>query len=176
MKKKILVIIICLVCFTLSACTGYNNVMYKHLSNEANYGTYEVAVEKIYVLNKETGKLEEYDETVHDESFLNRTVFFGVSELDGFYGDEYVLENGSQTNHIVLLNVLAENSQLLVNNSFYNNFSVGDIIEIQVSDWYYMDTDFYYVIGVKYNGVQYLNSEDGLQNIVDMMDKERSLF
>lgn len=80
MKKKILVIIICLVCFfTLSACTGYNNVMYKHLSNEANYGTYEVAIEKIYVLNKETEKLEEYDDTVHDESFLNRTVFLGVS-------------------------------------------------------------------------------------------------
>ena len=40
--------------------------MYKHLSNEKNYERYEVAIENIYVRNKETGKLEEYDDTIHD--------------------------------------------------------------------------------------------------------------
>lgn len=176
-KKILYIILICLICFfTLTACTGYNNIMYKHLSNEENYETYKVSIEKIYVCNKETGRLEEYDEAIHDESYLNSTVRFGISEIDGFCGGEYILENGSKTDYIVLLDVLSDNSQLLVNSGFYNDFSVGDTIEIQSSNWIYMDTDFYYVIGVKYNGVQYLNSDDGLQNIIDMMDKDRSLF
>ena len=63
-----------------------------------------------------------------------------------------------------------------VENGFYKDFLVGNVVEIQSSDWVYMDTNFYYVIGVKYGETQYLNAEDGLQNIVDMMDKERSLF
>jgi hypothetical protein len=39
-----------------------------------------------------------------------------------------------------------------------------------------MDGDFYYVIGLKYDGIEYLNSEEGLKNMVEMMKKNRSLF
>ena len=67
-------------------------------------------------------------------------------------------------------------SGLLFENGFYKDFLVGNVVEIQSSDWIYMDTNFYYVIGVKYGETQYLKAEDGLQNIVDMMDKNRSLF
>ena len=177
MKVKVLLLSLCLLLIlSLTACSGYNNIMYKHLGNENNYEKYEVAVENIYVFNKETGKLEEYNDTIHDESYLSTNVYFSVSELDGFCGDEYILGDGTRTESMVLLEVLAENSKILLENDFYKNFLVGNVVEIQSSDWVYMDANFYYVIGVKYGETQYLNAEDGLQNIVDMMDKDRSLF
>ncbi|MBR2340476.1 MAG: hypothetical protein IKA74_06560 [Clostridia bacterium] len=177
MKVKALFLSFCLLLIlNLTACTGYNNIMYKHLSNENNYKTYEVAVENIYVRNKETGKLEEYNDAIHDESYLSATIYFSVSELDGFYGGEYILDDGTITERMVLLEVLAENSKILLENDFYKNFSAGNVVEIQSSNLVYMDSNFYYVIGVKYDETQYLNAEDGLQNIVDMMDKDRSLF
>ena len=177
MKVKVSLLSLCLLLIlSLTACSGYNNIMYKHLSNEKNYKRYEVAIENIYVCNKETGKLEEYNDTIHDESYLSTTVYFSVSELDGFYGGEYILGDGTRTERMVLLEVSAENSKTLLENGFYKDFLVGNVVEIQSSDWVYMDTNFYYVIGVKYGETQYLNAEDGLQNIVDMMDKNRSLF
>ena len=177
MKVKVLLLSLCLLLIlSLTACSGYNNIMYKHLGNENNYEKYEVAVENIYVCNKETGKLEEYNDAIHDESYLSTTVYFSVSELDGFYGGEYILGDGTRTESMVLLEVLAENSKILLENDFYKNFLVGNVVEIQSSDWVYMDANFYYVIGVRYGETQYLNAEDGLQNIVDMMDKDRSLF
>ena len=177
MRVKALFLSFCLLLIlSLTACSGYNNIMYKHLGNENNYEKYEVAVENIYVCNKETGKLEEYNDAIHDESYLSTTVYFSVSELDGFYGGEYILGDGTRTESMVLLEVLAENSKILLENDFYKNFLVANVVEIQSSDWVYMDANFYYVIGVRYGETQYLNAEDGLQNIVDMMDKDRSLF
>lgn len=177
MRVKALLVSLCLLLIlSLTACSGYNNIMYKHFSDENNYETYEVAVEEIYVCNKETGKLEEYNESLHDESYLSTTIYFSVSELGGFYGGEYILGDGTRTESIVLLEVVDENSKILLENNFYKDFTPGDVIEIQSSDWVYMDAEFYYIIGVKYDETQYLNIEDGLQNIVDMMDKDRSLF
>ena len=177
MKVKVSLLSLCLLLIlSLTACLGHNNIMYKHLSNEKNYERYEVAIENIYVCNKETRKLEEYNDTIHDESYLSTTVYFSVSELDGFDGGEYILGDGTRTEMMVLLEVSAENSKILLENGFYKDFLVGNVVEIQSSDWVYMDANFYYVIGVKYGETQYLNTEDGLQNIVDMMDKERSLF
>ena len=177
MKVKVLLLSLCLLLIlSLTACSGYNNIMYKHLGNENNYEKYEVAVENIYVCNKETGKLEEYNDAIHDESYLSTTVYFSVLKLDGFYSGEYTLGDGTRTESMVLLEVLAENSKILLENDFYKNFLVGNVVEIQSSDWVYMDANFYYVIGVKYGETQYLNAEYGLQNIVDMMDKDRSLF
>ena len=39
-----------------------------------------------------------------------------------------------------------------------------------------MDSEFFYIAQVEYDGTEYLNFEDGLENIVDMMDKDKSLF
>ena len=177
MKVKVSLLSLCLLLIlSLTACSGYNNIMYKHLSNEKNYERYEVAIKNIYVHNKETRKLEEYNDTIHDESYLSATVCFSVSELDDFYGGEYFLGDGTKTEWTVLLDVSAENSKILLENGFYKDFLLGNVVEIQSSSWIYMDANFYYVIGVKYGETQYLNAEDGLQNIVDMMDKDRSLL
>ena len=177
MRVKVLFLSFCLLLIlSLTACSGYNNIMYKHLSNENNYETYKVAVEKIYVCNKESQKLEEYNESLHDESYLSSTVYFGVLKLDGFDDGVHVLGDGTETERMVFLEVIAENSKILLENGFYKDFSWGSVIEVQSSNWIYMDTSFYYIIGVKYAETEYLNCEYGLKNIVDMMDKDRSLF
>lgn len=162
MKIRALFIILCLACpLVLTACTGYNNIMYEHLSSIENYKTYEAEIEQIYVYDEEKRKLVEYDKAIHGEDNLG-TVYFYVSA-----------EDSSQS---VRLEVTPDNNQLLVSNGFYNDFAIGNAVEIQASDWIYMDTDFFYIIGIKYGETQYLNGEDGLQNIVEMMDKDRSLF
>jgi len=162
MKIKALLIILCLACsLSLTACTGYNNIMYEHLGNIENYKTYEAKIEQIYLYDEEDRQLEKYDKDIHRENNLS-TVYFDIS-----LGD---------LNQSIRLEVISDNNQLLVSNGFYDNFAIGDTVEVQASDWIYMDTDFFYVIGLKYNDVQYLNNKDGLQNIVEMMDKDRSLF
>ncbi len=161
MKIKVWLVALCLLCtLGLTSCTGYNNIMYKHLSDIENYKIYEAKIEQIYIFNDETRELKEYDPAVQGESSAG-TVYFDISTEDA--------------NSLIRLEVTVDNNQILLDSGFYNVFKIGDIIGIQASDWIYMDTDFFYVIGVTYEGVQYLNSEDGLKNIVDMMDDDRSL-
>lgn len=162
MRIRTLLIMLCSVCLLgLTACTGYNNIMYEHLSSIENYKTYEAEIEQIYVYDEEDGKLEEYDKDTHGEDALG-TVYFDISVVG--------------SDQFVRLEVISDNNQLLVANGFYDDFTIGDTVEIQASDWIYMDTDFFYIIGLKYNDVQYLDNQDGLQNIIDMMDNDRSLF
>ena len=162
MKIKWGLIVLCFLCtLGLTSCTGYNNIMYEHLSDIENYKIYEAKIEQIYIFNDETKKFEEYNSAVPGESSAG-AVYFDISTED--------------TNSLIRLKVTADNNKLLLDNGFYNDFQIGDSVEMQASDWIYMDTDFFYVIGVTYEGVQYLSSADGLKNIVDMMDDDRSLF
>ena len=177
MRRKFLFISFCLLLvLNLSGCSGYNKIMYEHLSEKQNYKTYEFVIDNIYVSNKKTDNLEVYDKTIHDDSCLKASVYLGVEPQSAFCDGEYILGDGSKTKSIVLLHVLPENSKILLQNDFYDNFVSGDVIKIKCSDWIYMDTEFYYVIGVEYDEIQYLDSQDGLQNVVDMMDENRSLF
>ena len=47
---------------------------------------------------------------------------------------------------------------------------------VTVSSLIYMDTNFYYISSVTYNNKEYLNSETGLENIIKMMDENRSII
>ena len=51
-RKALLVLLFLVFAFNLTACTGYNSIMYKHLSNVKNYRIYEITIEKTYVFNK----------------------------------------------------------------------------------------------------------------------------
>jgi hypothetical protein len=72
--------------------------------------------------------------------------------------------------------VTKDNSNLLSSNGFYNCVSLEAKISVKVSSYIYMDSEFFYIAQVEYDGTEYLNFEDGLENIVDMMDKDKSLF
>lgn len=176
--RKIFGAIVCfLFAFAWTSCSGFNGVMYKRLGAMENYREYEVVIEQIYVVDLDSGKVEKYDKSLHDGEYLSETtVYFGISEIEGFYGGEKYLSNGEKTESLVWLEVISDNSKLLVNSGFYDCFSVGNTVEVRASNWTYGDKDFYYVIGVAYEETQYLSGEAGLQNIVAMMDGNRSLF
>lgn len=176
MKIKVLAFLFCLLfVFNLTSC-GFNSIMYRHLSNANNYKTYEVVIDYIFVYDKHPHCLEIYNEMAHDESVLSKDVSFGISSLDGFYYYEYTPNNGDDSIWTILLDVSDENSKILLENNFYKDYSIGQVVTIQCSNWTYMDTNYYYVIDVEYAGKQYLDSETGLQNVIAMMNKNRSLF
>ena len=54
--------------------------------------------------------------------------------------------------------------------------TVGEKISVKVSDFIYMDSEYFYVVQLEYNGKEYLNFEEGLKNLVDMMNKNKSLL
>ena len=52
----------------------------------------------------------------------------------------------------------------------------GDVIEVVTSNWIYMDGDFFYIIGLSKDNKEYLNKEEGLQNLIAYMDENKSLL
>ncbi len=175
-RIKALFCTLCLfLALSLTACS-FNGIMYRHLSDESNYETHALTLEGVYVCNKETGWLERYDEAIHDESYLTATVYFGVTDLERLGAGEVVLEDGTKTEPIVLLEVIPENSKMLLENGFYEDFVPKSVLEIVTSTWIYMDGEFFYVIGVAQEKTRYLDSDVGLKNIVEMMDENRSLL
>lgn len=53
---------------------------------------------------------------------------------------------------------------------------MNETIEIRASDLIYMDGNFFYIASVMYDETEYLNFDDGLKNIVNMIKKKRSVF
>ena len=72
--------------------------------------------------------------------------------------------------------VTKKNSKILWANDFFNHITVGEKISVNVSDFIYMDSEYFYIAQLEYNGKEYLNFEEGLMNIVDMIDENKSLF
>lgn len=160
-KKAVCMLCLLLTCI-LTGC-GYNSIMFDHLSDRNNYETYTVQIEKMIYPDADT-----------DKAFFWVT-FLDYEALDQFMGYEVDREK-PLSNYVETFSVIAENHRLLSGNQFYEQISVGDTIEITASDWIYMDGYFYYIIGVRCGETEYLNPEDGLKNVIDMMNRERGLI
>lgn len=78
--------------------------------------------------------------------------------------------------HRLSLELTEENYKILNSNGFFRDVLENDIIELRVSDWIYMDGDFFYIAAVSYDGKEYLNIEIGIESIIDMMKKDRTIF
>lgn len=176
--KKILCYIIffavSISCF--SSCSGYNKIMYGHLSDPDNYHTFEAVIVDMCYQNSnhdiihdfESIEFLEYEVMIHIEfeSYENVSAFLGRSANADIPIEDFEFS----------LEVPIDNSKILYENGFYNDISLGDKINVTSSSWTYMDGDFFYVAHVEHNGVVYLDFESGLKNIVDMMNKNKSLF
>ena len=163
MKKRMLLLILSVLCAVCFVSCGYNGVMYKHLSNIDNYESCNATVNQIFFENEYNGRLVKYTKGIHDGSyFKGKTVFIDI------------LPEGSKRS--VRVEIIPQNSQILFDNGFFDIIEENITITIQASVWTYMDSEFNFVIGLGYDGIQYLNSEDGLDNIIKMMDADRSFF
>ena len=52
----------------------------------------------------------------------------------------------------------------------------GDKITVRCSTWIYMDSTFYYVAEIKKQDKTFLSFDDGLKNIREYIDNNKSLF
>lgn len=167
---------ILLICFT--SCSGYNQIMRNHLENADNYHTCEVILKDLYYIDSSTNE-KKYDVT--DQDFLDNDIslevsfFNNIEELRPFLG-------GNPNEDIPLeaykfqFHVTKSNSNILASNGFYTNITVGEKISVKVSDHIYMDSEYFYVAQLEYKGKEYLSFEEGLKNIVDMMNENKSLL
>ena len=161
MKRATLILVIMLFVLSLSACDGFNNVMCNHLSDAANYHVCQATVQEL--IPKEDGRL------------MIKVIFDNDEDVCGFMG---VTPNPNIVvqDYVISLELTAENAQILTINGFLDEIKSGDIIEVRVAKYIYSDTDFFYVAAVSCDGKAYLNFEDGLRNIIDMMNRNRSFF
>ena len=172
-----MLVILCILCiFVLTGC-GYNPIMYSYLSDRNHYENYTVQIAEIYYYDWDS---KEYVKDYSDERFQMNEVVFKVTfpsyeEADKFYGYEVDREK-ELSEYKEVFEVATENNQLLAKSGFYEQISVGDTIDITTSGWIYMDGYFYYIIGVQCGETEYLNSEDGLRNVIDMMNKKKGLI
>lgn len=177
MKKVFLIISTLLCVFLFSACHGFNSLMYRHLSDQQNYEIYQVKLLDIYYYDPNTGeKINDFeDEDFLDHDIIFKVVFDNYEDVAEFLGAK-PNQNISLTDYTFQLQVIEENNKALANNGFYKNFSLNETIEIKASNYIYMDANFFYIADVKYDENQYLNIDEGLANIIDMIDDNRSLF
>ena len=178
--KKIacLTVIIALIFVVFTSCSGYNRTMRDHLGNADNYQTFEVILKDLYYIDTSTN---EKVRNFSGDDFLDKDIIFEVSffnnieELKPFLGST-PSEDIPLEEYKFQFSVTKENSKILFLNDFYNCVSLEEKISVKVSSYIYMDSEFFYIAQVEHDGIEYLSFEEGLKNIVDMMDKDKSLF
>lgn len=154
--KKILLFSLVLLLIFLSSCNGYNKIMRNHLSDPENYGTYQAIIVE-YTTESLTVT---FEDRASVESFL------GANSNPDIPVEDY---------RFVLL-LTAENSQLLTESGFYETVSAGDKITIRASNYIYMDGNFFQIAMIEHGETVYLPFEKGLQNIITMMENNKSLL
>lgn len=163
-KSRLLLALSILSSFLLSSCSGFNAVMRKHLSDPNNYYDYEVVLNdyECYSYDHESCEIEN----------ANR-IFFDVTFTEN---NENTFYDNATINHSYRLEVTEDNNKELVKNDFYSSVSAGDTLLITASNWIYMDGNFFYIIELKLGEVCYLDRDTGLNNIIDMMNNNKSIF
>ena len=179
MKKiSCFILIFAILQVSLVSCSGYNGIMRNHLKNPDNYQACEVILEDFYYIVPSTNE-KKRDFTTNE--FSNNDIIFDVSFFNGI--EELRPFLGGMPNPDIPLEeykfqfrVIKSNNRILLANGFFNQITVGEKISVRVSDFIYMDSDFFHIARLEYNGKEYLNFEEGLTNIIDMMNKNKSFF
>lgn len=161
MKRFAMLMVVLIFALALSACSGYNNVMYAHLSNADNYDTYQATVQEL--------------DRREDGTLTLRVTLESSEDVRDFLGAEPNPER-ELTEYVFSLEVTAENAKCLENTDFFDEIGTGDLIDVTTAHFLYSDSEFFYVCAIRNGETVYLDTNDGLQNIVDMMDRDRSLF
>ena len=150
--------------YTVTSCNGYNAIMYNHLSNPNSYSSHLVNVRDISHFNLESEKI-----------YLDVT-FSTKEELASFVGLSPDNINYDPNERVISLEVIGENVIVLWNNNFNDLIKIGDCITVYVSNLIYMDSDFFYIVGLSKDDNVLLDFDTGLKNVITLMDEHRSLI
>ncbi|MBQ4648331.1 MAG: hypothetical protein IJB76_04135 [Clostridia bacterium] len=151
MKRALLILLTFIFLLSMAACGGYNEIMREHLGNEENY----------YPIDATFCSYTETD----DRIYLYVTVE-DKSAFDPFESNKEKL----------ILELVGDNCEALDKFLEKEEIREGDKITVKCSTWIYMDSTFYYVAEIKIQGETYLTFDDGLKNIRNYMDGNKSLI
>lgn len=164
MKKIITFLVGFVLAITLSSCSGYNNIMRNHLSDPNSYYGYTIEVKEIVIPQYDTNR-------------LNVIVkFFNKDEVAKFHGVSAENLTLSPEDYLITLEIIGDNVNEVSDNGLMKEIQAGDIIEVVASNLIYMDSDFFYIIGLRKDNKEYLNKDKGLQNLIDYMDENKSIL
>lgn len=164
MKKIITFLLVFILSITLSSCYGYNRIMRNHLSDPNSYCEYIVEVQEITISKNNSNKLGIF------------VKFFSKEEYAKFNGVSAENLTLSPEDYLITLEIIGDNIKEVCDNGLMEEIQPGDIIEVMASNWIYMDGDFFYIIGLSKDNKEYLNKDEGLQNLIDYMNENKSLI
>ena len=172
MKIKIITIFTLILCiFALSGCDNtYTKKEYENLSNKENYRSFEVKFSYVRFLedNKQSSSYQ-------NEKLQLVVTFLILEELNLF--KTIKLESvSSLDSYPIMFTIFEENTNLLIQNNFFNEVNEGDIITIWVSMYRGIDTIYNYLGGLSTNNKTYLSLDEGIDGIKKHMDSNRSPF
>lgn len=178
MKKIITILFSIIITITLVSCGGYNNIMYNHLSDIENYFEISGILKDIYYFND--FKKISWDESTNTAPIDDRTIYFSLQfdeeEYMKFFGYSSMSEDFDYAKNYVIFEIIPSNASMIIENSFFEFVSYGDVVTIITSDWIYMDTNFYMVIELEHKDSIYLPVDTGLNNLISYMKENHSIF
>ena len=151
MKKMLFILFATVLLLNMTACSGYNRIMRKHLSNEANYHD----IEATFCSYKEAG----------DRIYL----YVSVENKSAFDSSEANSEE-------IRLELVGDNCKVLSEALAKEEICEGNRITVKCSTWIYMDSTFYYVAELKTQSQTFLSFDDGLNNIIKYVNNNKALF
>ncbi len=156
--KRLGLTLLLLAMLLLSACSGYNFAMVRHLGDMKNYREYECTL----LAAEET------------EEGMYLTVSLSEEPTDDLQYD-YFYSEAYQAN-TTTMRLIQENAIRLEASGFFDTTAPKEVITIKASPYIYMDGNFFYIIAIKAGDTVYLDEETGLKNMVEMMDDNKSWF
>ena len=151
MKRTLLFLLTISLLLSMTACSGYNGIMREHLSNEENY----CDIEATFCSYKET------DDRIY--------LYVSVEDNSAFDSSEVNSEE-------IRLELVGDNCKALSEVLAKEEIREGDRITVKCSTWIYMDSTFYYVAELKTQSQTLLSFDDGLNNIIEYVKDNKSLF
>ena len=151
MKRTLLFLLTISLLLSVTACSGYNGVMREHLGNEDNY----------HVIDATFCSYKEADDRIY--------LYVAVEDKSAFDSSEVNSEE-------IRLELVGDNCKVLSEAFAQEEIREGDIITVKCSTWIYMDSTFYYVAELKTQSQTLLSFDDGLNNIIEYVKDNKSLF
>ena len=164
MRKILIVLFAFVLTITLSSCSGYNKKMRNYLSDSASYYEYTVEVQEIAISQYDSNKLGVF------------VKFYTKEEVAKFRGVSAENLTSNPEDYLITLEIIGNNVNEAYDNGLTEEIQSGDVIEVVTSSWIYMDRDFFYIIGLSKDNKEYLNKDEGLQNLISYMDENKSFL
>ena len=151
MKRLLFLLLTIILLLSATACSGYNGIMREHLGNEEHY----------YAVDATLCSYEKADDRIY--------LYVTVEDKSAFDSSEANCEK-------LRLELVGDNCHILDEFLTSKEIRQGDRITVKCATWIYMDSPFYYVAEIKIQDKTFLSFDDGLKNIINYMDGNKSLI